>query len=57
MKYSAHVRKYKPFLHCTESFKRQIIETFCLYMTHNCEIGFYNINIAMSLAVHKIIQG
>ena len=23
-------RKYKPFLHCTESLKRNDIETFCL---------------------------
>ena len=29
-RYSTSARKYKPFLHCTESIKRNDIETFCL---------------------------
>ena len=38
VRYSVHVRKYKPLLHCTESLKCSDIEKFCLQKAdeHNC---------------------
>ena len=40
LRYGAHARKFTPLKHCTESVKRDDIETSCLYMTdeHNCLI-------------------
>ena len=34
LRYSIQARKYKPLLHCTESFKRKDIKTFCLWMAN-----------------------
>ena len=34
--YRAHAQKYKPLLHCTESLKRDDIETYCSYMAGKC---------------------
>ena len=37
LRYSTQARKHKPLLRCTESLKRNDIETFCLLMAdeHN----------------------
>ena len=40
LRYKAHARKYKPFLHVTESLKHDSIEIISLLMAdkHNCLI-------------------